>query len=114
MPPQRVRKGQQIKIFDDYVRKAIDSGLAIIGETGKGFVYYYMESQHSIPVADMPKRIEAFHNALQGTFGYGSKIIEKFIAINLYGELSLGFTEHKDWTLMNYVDNAKKVLEEPE
>ena len=113
MPPQRVRKGQQRKMFDDYVRKAIDSGLAIIGETGKAFVYYTMKSQHSIPVADMPKRIEAFHNALQGTFGFGSRIIEKFAAMKLYEELGLGFPERRDWTIVNYVENARKMLEQP-
>ncbi len=113
MPPQHARKSTQTKMFDDYVRKAIDSGLSIIGETGKEFVYYTMTSQHSIPIADMPKRIEAFHNALQGTFGFGSKIIEKFAAMKLYEELGLGFPEHRDWTIVNYVENARKMLEEP-
>ena len=113
MPTQRVRKNQQIKLFDEYVRKAIDSGLAIIGETGKGFIYYTMVSQHSIPVVDMPKRIEAFHDALQGTFGSGSKIVEKFAAVKLYEELGLVFPERRDWTLSDYVENAKKMLEEP-
>ena len=112
MPTLQIRRSQ-LKMFDDHVRKAIDAGLSIIGETGKEFVYYTMKCQHSIPVADMPQRMETFHTVLLGTFGFGSRIIEKFAAMRLYEELGLGFPERRDWTLVNYVENAKKMLEQP-
>jgi len=104
------KKMQQLKMFDDYVRKAVDSGLSIIGETGKGFVYHSMENQHNVPLMDLPRRIEVFHNALWSAFGDGARIIEKFVAIRLYESLNLEFKARGDWTLKDYVEDARKIL----
>jgi hypothetical protein len=40
--------------------------------------------------------------------GAGAKVIEKQIAKNLYSRLDLDFTEHSNWTIVEYFDHAKK------
>lgn len=100
--------------FDSYVRKSIDHGLSIIGETAKNIFYYYMNSQYSVSLTDLPDKIEAFHLALVGTFGEGSKIIERFIAMKLYDMLNLAFGQHKNWTLVDYVEDARRFMDDIE
>lgn len=63
---------------------------------------------------DLPDRIEDFHSALFGTFGAGSRIIEKFVAMKLYEMLSLVFRQHKNWTLVDYVEDARRCMEDIE
>lgn len=102
---------QLLKMFDEYVIKAVDSGLLIIGETGKEFVYHSIESRVNLRLTDVPKQIEVFHKALVDMFGEGARIIEKLIAMKLYDALNLEFRDHRGWTLVEYVANARKSIE---
>lgn len=43
-------------------------------------------------------------------FGAGAKVITRLIAKKLYNKLGFDFKGHEDWTLVNYVDHAKKLL----
>ena len=111
--PQQVLRIQP-EAFDTYVRKSIDHGLSIIGETAKNIFYYYMNSQYGVALIDLPDKIEAFHGALNGTFGAGSRIIERFVAMKLYDMLNLSFRQHKNWTLVDYVEDARRCMEDIE
>jgi hypothetical protein len=46
---------------------------------------------------------------LQDLIGGGAKVMEKLIAKNLYRRLGLNFTEHENWTLVDYVNHAKEL-----
>jgi len=40
--------------------------------------------------------------------GAGVRVVERQIAEKLYGRLGLKFIGRESWTLVNYVDDAKK------
>ena len=69
---------------------------------------YYLEKNRKVKREEIPDRIAAFHEALEGLLGAGAKVIERLIAKHLYGRLSLIFEEHEDWTLVDYVRYAQK------
>jgi len=90
--------------------QAVDEGLLILGESVRQAIYFHIERNFQVKREQIHERIEDFHRALEGLLGGGTRVIEKLIAKKLYTRLSLNFEEHRDWTLIDYVNHAKKSL----
>jgi len=71
-------------------------------------VYHHVGQSASLRLEEIPERLEDFHRALESLFGAGALVIEKLIASKLYSHLDLRFEEHENWTLIDYVKDAKK------
>jgi len=95
--------------FRKAMLQATDEGLAIFGESVGRAVYYHVEQSYRVKPEEIPKKLKAFHNALESIFGAGAIVLEKRIARNLYNSLALNFTEHENWTLVNYANHAQKI-----
>ena len=67
---------------------------------------------HGITPNAVPYRLEIFGRVLDQTFGRGSITIEKAITRRLYSKLDLHFTELPQHRLSDYVEDAKRHLEE--
>lgn len=93
---------------DSTILNAVDEGLTGLGENVRDTIYYHVETKFQVRREEIPERLEAFHQALEGLLGEGAKTVEKMIARSLFKRLGLNFEEHDDWTLINYVDYAKK------
>lgn len=96
--------------FREVLPRAIDEALLVLGESVRHVLYYYAEKSYGIRREEIPDRAEAFHKALQGTFGAGAKIIENLIARNVYSKLGLKFDEHENWMLADYLEYAKNAV----
>ena len=94
--------------FEATVLDAVDNGLAVLGESVRGAVYYHVERSFGIRREEIPKRLEAFHEALGRLLGEGARVVERLVVRNLYGRLGLDFEEHQNWALVDYVDYAAK------
>jgi len=94
--------------LDSTIQEAVHEGLLVLGEIVRTAIYNNIETRHQLKREQIPRRLEAFHKALIGIFGAGAKIIEKLIAKRLYSRLGLSFIEHEDWTLVEYIEDAKK------
>ena len=79
-----------------------------LGEIVRETIYQRIERTHQVKREEIPEKLDTFHKALQGTLGAGAKVIEKQIAKNLHSRLGLNFTEHANWTIVEYFDHAKK------
>lgn len=90
------------------VLEAVDRSLLAFGETVRDALYHHMEKSQQIERGQIPEKLEAFCKALEDLLGEGGKIDEKLIARNLYDSLRLSFQEHRDCTLLDYVNNARK------
>ena len=90
------------------VLQAVDRGFLILGETVREATYYHLEKGQQIKREEIPERLEAFHEALEGLLGEGGKIVERLIAKALYDSLGLNFEERQDCTLLDYVNHARK------
>jgi len=97
--------------FDRILLQAIDEGLHVFGESTRHVIYYHIASKHRIERERIPERLEAFHEALKGMLGEGSKVVEKQIAKSMYSMLDLKFREYDEWTLVDYVNDAKETAE---
>jgi len=88
--------------------QAIDQGLAIPGEIVRAAIYERIERSYQLKREEIPEKLETFHLALQDLLGGAARVMEKLIAKNLYRGLGLNFTEHANWSIVDYVNHAKK------
>lgn len=94
--------------FREALLEAVDEGMRVLGEGPSQAIWYHIERIGRVRRNEIPEKIEAFHDALQGIMGVGAKIIEKQIAKVLYSRLGLNFEERIDWSLMDYMRNAEQ------
>jgi hypothetical protein len=91
--------------------EAVDTGLLVPGEIVRAAIYERIERSYQIRREEIPEKLETFQKALQELMGASAKVMEKLIAKNLYGSLGLKFTPHPELALVEYVSNAKKMVE---
>ncbi|MBS7623745.1 hypothetical protein KEJ39_08795, partial [Candidatus Bathyarchaeota archaeon] len=53
---------------------------------------------------------EGFTQTLKDLFGSAAKAIERLIAENFYRRLDIRFQEREKWTLVDYVEDAKRTV----
>jgi hypothetical protein len=92
----------------DHLVLAFDEALLVPGEIVRTAIYGRIERSYQIRREEIPEKLETFHQALQDLLGAGGKVMEKLIAKSLYRRLKLSFTEHDGWTLVDYVNHAKR------
>ena len=88
--------------------QAVDYGLLALGETVRDTIYHRIQTTRGVGREEIPEKLESFHEALRELLGTYARVIEKLIAKNFYSRLGLSFTEHKTWTLVDYVTNTLK------
>jgi len=96
------------------VLDAVDHGLLALGAVVRETIYWRIEESHQVKREEIPENLDSFHKALQKLLGRGAKVISCLIAKNLYTRLDLRFTQYENWTLVDYVRNAKARLGLPE
>lgn len=92
---------------DDYekILKCIDLALGCLGESVKRSLYYYLEKDFMLKKFDIPKRPEAFENALKMIFGeQGKKVIEKMILTEIKNKFKL-----KKFSGLTFVEVIKAI-----
>jgi len=94
--------------FGSAVLEAVDEGLRVFGKSVRHVIYYHLEARHHVKREEIPEKLEAFHKALEDLYGAGAGVVEKQIAEALHSRLGLSFVKHKNWTLVDYVNNAKR------
>jgi len=87
--------------------QALDDGLSVPGEIVMTAIYDRIEKSYGLKREDIPEKLEAFHRALEDLLGESAKVMEKLIAKNLYRRLGLNFTEHANWSIVDYVNHAR-------
>jgi hypothetical protein len=94
--------------FRDVLLQSIDDGLLVPGEIVRAAIYDRVERSYQIRREEIPEKLELFHKALRDLLAAGGEVLERLIAKNLYRRLDLNFNQHENWTLLDYVDEAKK------
>jgi hypothetical protein len=89
--------------------EAVDYGLVVPGEIVRAAIYDRIEKSYGLKREEIPEKLEAFHGALEDLLGKGAKVMERLIAKNLYSRLGLNFTEHANWSIVEYVNHARRV-----
>jgi len=86
---------------------AVDYGLLALGEIVRATIYDRIEESYQVRREEIPEKLDTFHKALQELLGRGAEVMRRLIAKNLYNTLNLKFAENENWTLVDYVQNAK-------
>jgi hypothetical protein len=100
------------KDFNEILLEAVDYSLLVLGEIVRVAIYERIERSHGVRHDEIPEKLKIFDKGLQQLLGASSKVMERLIAKRLYNQLTLNFTTHQDWTLVDYVNHAKMIREE--
>lgn len=97
--------------FEDLLLEAVDEGLSSLGDSAKQAVYFYLRKSFKIDKRDIPHKIEEFADAIERTFGLGSKFLEILIMKRISEKIGRVFEydlESKDLAFTEYVESAKQ------
>ena len=72
------------KKFDEILQDSIDEAFSSLGESVKKSIYFHLENNFLITKQDIPRKVEAFSDALERIFGLGAQHLELLIMKNLY------------------------------
>lgn len=103
-------KSERTKGFNELFADAVDEGLSVLGENARYAIYFHIEQKYGIRREDIPRRIEAFHEALTGLLAAGAPIIENLIEKALYGSLALKSESEENSTLVDHARYVKATV----
>jgi hypothetical protein len=96
--------------FGRLLVQAVDEGLSTFGEFVREAVYSCLEDTFGIRKDDIPRKVEAFSDALGKIFGDAARLLEIQIMKNLYrkvGDITECFPKKEDITFTEYVCAAE-------
>jgi len=95
--------------FDKILLEAVDEQLASLGESSKQALYFHLERGFNIRKKEIPKKTEAFVNAMEKIFGMGADYLEILIMKKLHEKIGgdIKLTD-SDLTFIEYVEAAKQ------
>ena len=96
--------------FEKLFLEAVDEGLAYLGESTSRTIYYHLESDFNIKKQDIPRKIEAFADAIEKIFGDGAGLLEIEIMKKLYekvGNSFVCFSKQKNISFTEYLETLK-------
>ena len=104
---------RSVKKFDDEVRLAVNSSvLGLVGESVLTALYRHLKYYHAISPEEVPYHLDILVGILQETFGQvGSRTVGRAIAKRFYFRMGLKFVEIKEYTLQDYLERAKNMLQ---
>ncbi len=88
--------------------EAIEYGFGIPGELVRAALYESLETNFHIKREEITEKLEMLHDALQTLLASSTPVLERQIARHLYRRLRLDFPAHQGWTLVDYVNHARK------
>jgi hypothetical protein len=91
------------------LREAVEEALMdILGEKVRDAFFAYLEASFHVPRADLTDHVEFFVKALSDVFGAtASMVLGRAIAKRVYARLGLAFVPKNDYTLTDYLKEAK-------
>ena len=100
------------KNFNGILKNAIDETIiSILGQTVHEVLFRLLEEKYSVASDELPYRLDTMVEVLRKTFGVtGSKTIGRAIAKNFFGKLGILFVANDEYTLKEYVEEAKTKL----
>jgi hypothetical protein len=74
-------------------------------------VYAYLRDKHDLTREEVPYRLDTYFSVLESAFGVkGARTIGRLAARILYTRLNLQFEDDPDFTLKDYLEQAKLEL----
>ena len=95
--------------FEKLLLEAVDEQLASLGESSKQALYFHLERGFNIKKQEIPKKTEAFVDAMERIFGQGADYLEILIMKRLHSKIGLDVgLSNPNLTFTEYVKAAKR------
>jgi type II secretory pathway predicted ATPase ExeA len=94
--------------FNAILVNAVDNALLATGEILRQTIYELLEERKQVKRDEIPVKLQAFHDGLHELLGRGAGVIERQAMMDLYCALDLRFINHGSWTLVDYVEDARR------
>ena len=109
-----MQQPQLSREFNEVLVESIDETItALLSRAVVEALYVHLQTFYSVSRDEVPYRLETLFASLEKVFGVrSSQIITKAIAKQFYIKLGLEFTSNPNRTLLEYVDEAKRKLQE--
>ena len=107
--------------FEKLVLEAVDEQLASLGESSRQALYFHLERGFNIKKQEIPKKTEAFVDAMEKIFGQGADYLEILIMKRLHSKIGLDvrvsnpnltFAEYVEAAMRSYCQNKTKNKQE--
>ncbi len=98
-----------VRDFEEVLLEAIEEALELFGSSVKEVVLFYCQTRHGVAREELPRRLAELVKCLEEIFSYAAVIIEHQVASNLYSKLGLRFAPRRNWRLLDYVEEAKRL-----
>lgn len=109
-----MQQPQLSREFNEVLVESIDETItALLSRAVVEALYVHLQTFYSVSRDEVPYRLETLFASLEKVFGVrSSQTITKAIAKQFYIKLGLEFTSNPNRTLLEYVDEAKRKLQE--
>jgi len=97
--------------FNSTLNKSIvETIAAVLGRSVAAATSYYLHAFLGLSTENIPTHLKEFFNALTRSFGVGGEVLGRAIVRSLYAELSLSLVQNSNYSLVEYVEDAKKMF----
>ena len=95
--------------FEKLLLEAVDEQLGSLGESSKQALYFHLERGFNIKRNEIPKKTEAFVDAMGKIFGQGADYLEILIMKRLHSKIGLDVRlSNPNLTFAEYVKAARR------
>ena len=95
--------------FERLLLEAVDEQLTSLGESSKQALYFHLERGFNIKKDEIPRKTEAFADAMEKIFGQGADFLEILIMKKLHSKIGLEVKMNTpNLTFIEYVEAAKR------
>lgn len=100
--------------FTEQIVSAIDNTVhELLGQRVLNALQEQLRTHHDIRPEELPYRLDTLYDTLENVSGvFGAKTIGYEVAKNLYAKLGLRFMETENYTLQDYIEQAKKLSQD--
>ena len=95
--------------FEKLLLEAVDEQLGSLGESSKQALYFHLERGFNIKKQEIPKKTDAFVDAMEKIFGQGADYLEILIMKRLHSKIGLDVRlSNPNLTFTEYIRAAKR------
>jgi len=95
--------------FEKLLLEAVDEQLTSLGESSRQALYFHLERGFNIKKQEIPRKTEAFVDAMEKIFGQGADYLEILIMKRLHSKMGLDVKLSKtNLTFIEYIEAAKR------
>lgn len=109
------REQTEVASLNDWFNRVLDKSIggtitAVLSRDVSVALSYHLSAFLGLSTEDIPTHLKEFFIALTGSFGVGGEVLGRAIVRKLYAELGLTLVQKPNGSLVEYVEDAKRIF----